>query len=313
MESRVWLFGDLVRVFFIMLMIDFQASALSVGAVKARQKNVKRLDLVRSYFNVVGTPQQLRVTVLCLRLTAHAVNLTAKKTTDVPPLVRLARGEVQQTVGRTLLFIMQHLDNDILLDTSLAVIGLLITFSYIVVRFEEFNRYSSAIVHLSRRWNPDGHVASTERFLGAPATVLDAGYSLQLRQAALANEGRGAQSSHVLGKTAQKEIDAIAERAQVNSLDGERKIARDKRAESQKMVSLQRASRASIVQEYRVQRAETFRMRSKAEEASGQTQDNEHARISSAKVSLALSQGKRLFQMGERGFKGRPKVFDDSR
>ena len=46
----------------------------------------------------------------------------------------------------------------------------------------------------------------------------------------------------------------MLEKANVTSLDGERKIARDKRAETQKMTSISRASRASIVQEYRRQR-----------------------------------------------------------
>ena len=79
------------------------------------------------------------------------MNISAKNTSETPPAVRLAQGEVQWNLCNTFMSLRKQLENDTLLDKSRDILGLLVTVFHIGKRFEQFNRLPSAIAKLSRR------------------------------------------------------------------------------------------------------------------------------------------------------------------
>ena len=70
--------------------------------------------------------------------------------------------------------------------------------------------------------------------------------------------------SHLMGDAVQNDIDKAMEFAHATSLDGERKIAADKKNENPKLLSLARASGNSILREYRLKRERATQRRFKA-------------------------------------------------
>ena len=89
-----------------------------------------------------------------------------------------------------------------------------------------------------------------------PQERLDGGYSVDLQTRALTLPKRSCQITFLLSAAVQNEIEKILTHGCSTSLDVERRIARDKRSETQKMTSVTRASRSAMLEQYRLERAE---------------------------------------------------------
>ena len=61
------------------IMIDLSIIVFRQENAKSRQKKVKRLMSASSYIDLIDSPEQLRLLVLCLRLTTHAVIISVQK------------------------------------------------------------------------------------------------------------------------------------------------------------------------------------------------------------------------------------------
>eukprot|EP00969_Alexandrium_andersonii_P101458 4476090-Alexandrium_andersonii.AAC.1 len=61
----------------------------------------------------------------------------------------------------------------------------MITAAHVVMRFQQYAAYPARVVIVSKRFNPDGFRQEILRFLAAPGSALDTGYSDLLRKEAL--------------------------------------------------------------------------------------------------------------------------------
>ena len=93
-----------------------------------------------------------------------------------------------------------------------------------------------------------------DRFLNESDNDLDYGYSLPLKQEALAQGDIARAIDFLQTATIQKEINGIVEHGEACSLDAERKIAQDRKLETVKVTNLPSFSRNTIIKRYRVAR-----------------------------------------------------------
>ena len=91
-------------------------------------------------------------------------------------------------------------------------------------------------------------------FLQVPAGDLDTGYSLPLQRQAWAHGSEVGAVSFLMSDVVQRELQGIFAHGQATSLDAERKIACDKKNERSRLITVARASRNSILRQYRTAR-----------------------------------------------------------
>ena len=191
-------------------------------------------------------------------------SITAQKASAdngrLPTLVRLAKGEIQERASLQLQQIVQlHCDTH--LDSSRALLRLLDTLACMVIRFNAFKDFPTALWRLTRKWNVEGAYAAYLDFLEARAEQLDAGYSQQLQIDAFRKGGGPGVSAgalqHLLSDGVQDEIVGALTNGSASNLDAERAINRKERMEGrrgQQIKSVARASRDGILQDYRCER-----------------------------------------------------------
>ncbi len=197
-----------------------------------------------------------------------AVSITSKKVrndleSSVPTVVRLARGEVQQRTQDMLLHVIVNVSEDPLLPHTIFT-DLLQTQVHVIARFQEYSGYPWVLWKMSKKYNFHGVVLFAEEFLREDVSSLDVGFSLPLRAEALQFEGHARKLEHLLGDHVQNMIDGMLEKTEASSLDAERRHAQDRRScKRDRVMSLARGSRNSILQTYRTWRMPRLNSRQK--------------------------------------------------
>ena len=143
-----------------------------------------RLAGLAKFFSDPRSARDLRVAVLCLRITERAQNMVSKKKRTVPTLVLLGQGLIQEKSCEELALVLSHLASDKHLDADLAVLSLLTTATHLLARFEVYGRFPTRLWTMCKQFNPVGWIDSCEQFLELGADSLDAGYSQHLQQEA---------------------------------------------------------------------------------------------------------------------------------
>ena len=119
--TRFWLFGAAVRKMLTIALLSKPAEILVVEGSQPMPKQQYRLRMVHSFFADGAQMKQLKVSVLCLRLTQVMLSITAKKPDpETPMLMILSKTHVQQAAGEVLYQILSQLDADPDLDRVLA-------------------------------------------------------------------------------------------------------------------------------------------------------------------------------------------------
>ena len=239
-----------------MFLLRLPVRILSVGALNPEPNSAARVRAVRAYYESPGAQTEVRRVALSLRLTLFATSITAQKPNSKnqrePTMVRLGRREVQVRTSSLLADILPKLGNDPILDLNATFLGLLLTEAHLVIRFDQYARYSSALWRLTRKFNVEEYAQCILNFLGTEDLLLDAGYSLLLKQEAWKAAG-GVEAiavEYMMSDSVQDELVAIFERASATTLDAERKHQQDKRHETVKVTGCARASKNSILQRY---------------------------------------------------------------
>eukprot|EP00973_Karenia_brevis_P046153 6396182-Karenia_brevis.AAC.1 len=107
---------------------------------------------------------------------------------------------------------------------------------------------------MCRAFRPDGYDDACEEFLSLHASKLDDGYSAPLQKEALAKGSYAASLAYLTSDSIQSELEGLFRNASASSLEVERKHQQDKRSEKQRISSMARFSRNSILQRYLIGR-----------------------------------------------------------
>jgi hypothetical protein len=237
-------------------LFNLPASIFTVSSVKPQQKQQKRLEAVKAFWNRPETPRELRVAVLCLRLTTFCMNLVSQKRAGPAgvALTALASGHIQHRAGSLCAVLLQNINRDPALPAVPAMNALLTTLGHLLARFQQYQAYPTKLWCLSRRLNPTGWADACLTFLDTPELQLDTGYSLPLQREALRTGSEANAVSFLMSDRIQRELDLIFANAHGTSLDAERKIAHTKKNEKTKLISVGRASRNTILRQYGIAR-----------------------------------------------------------
>ena len=257
--TRFFLFTQCVWGLLRMVLLRLPVEIFSLSPARIWEQTSLRTKRFQAFYASADAGARLRRASLCLQLTWIAVSLSSKtkdptEPSQLPLLVRLGQGEVQSQTSKKFLELVPLLHYDPLLDGSSALEALLVTQSHIVCRFEKYLHFPTALWKLCADYAPTSYVASCECFLETDDRYLDAGYSLQLKRDAVDKGSFADQLAWLVSPTVQQEISEILRRASASSLDVERKHATDKKSENNKMTTLARASRNSILAKFRLQK-----------------------------------------------------------
>ena len=197
--------------------LNLPAEFLKISKGTPTEENSRRIQRFLAYLSSGGTPSELRVACLCLRLTDTCLNVSATQPDEwslaqgavTPTLVRLGRGDVQRKVSEALGDMLRSLQQDPDLDIVRAVHGLLLTVCHTMARYCAYNEYPIALWRLCREFNPDEYQLACRRFLECGEHLLDTGYSLPLRREAEAVGGLGAAVLYLLHPARQAELQDI--------------------------------------------------------------------------------------------------------
>lgn len=272
--TRFWLFTSCVWALLLMDMLGLPTSLFKLDTKKPQKENADRLGKVLKFFQAKTTPALLRKAALCLRLSYHAVCMSAQtkaREDDPRPLaVRLAQGEVQKHTAEDLGALLPMLTIDPSIHVADTVAGLLTTQGHIVMRFETFAEYPFKLWELSQGFNAAGWKLGIDAFLSTPQDELDAGYSLPLQERAWGSGSEAQAANYLMSSECQSEIDGLLRRILCNSLDVERKHFQDRcRCEKSHPMTAASGSRNTIISTYQVQRnsylAQSMRARARAE------------------------------------------------
>lgn len=290
--TRFWLFADCCFTMLRAQLLQVPSDIFISETVHLRNRQAKRIKAFKDWYNNADSRRHLKHTCLCLRLTNLVVSFTARKGVQPgaePLLVTLARGDVQRTVCQELTCVVSWLHADPSLDLAQALGGLFHTTLLIFVRFAEYACFPAQMYKLCQCFNPDGYISFCEDFLIMDESQLDTGFSRLLQVEALA-QGEFHQSlSFLLSQTVQEEIECVLRRLDVTSLDVERKNNLDRRFQKQdRVISLPRASRNSLLETFRVWRSTQLNKKMSAKKAQRQFRTMN-------KRALAIQQNPHLF------------------
>lgn len=151
--------------------------------------------------------------------------------------------------------VIPHLSVDPVIDVTQTVAALCITELHIHIRFAEYLRYPYALWRLCSAFNPTGYVDAAETFLDTAECDLDTGYSYFLKRDAVRSGSWADALAFLLTRDVQDELRQLFAHTEATSLPVERKNYADRRGLSKdKSMSAARASRNSILQQYRAWR-----------------------------------------------------------
>ena len=181
--TRFWLFSSCVNRMLCMLLIGLPPDIFKLSAGRAAQEGQKRLSRFMTYYRSPSTSAELRKAVLCLRLTSHALNITAKHhlaaEPDVPMLVQLGRGIVQRRTSQQLQSIITLLPEDESLHLLGVLTALFTTQLHIVIRFQQYREFPTKLWEICQKWNPAGYATAAQNLLEMADDDLDLGYTFR--------------------------------------------------------------------------------------------------------------------------------------
>ena len=254
--TRFWLYGKCVAGMLRMNLLGVPADIFRLRFVRPCEEGGGRLAKYTTWHCSPEAGSSLRIAALCLRLTTHALNITAQKHDGdharEPTLLRLARGEVQTKAAQDLSDMLPRLSDDPELDIARSVLCLLVAFAHLLMRFGEYLQYPFKLWRLVEKWNPGVRCvnAMEDLLLSTHDDELDAGYTKVLKRDALAL-GSHADALHFLSAPCmQAELESVFNTGQATSLDVERRHAQDKRGERGKVMTVSRASRNSVLRRW---------------------------------------------------------------
>ena len=226
-----------------MKVLGLTQEAFQLMTTKPREKDAKRATGFWKFMTAHSTDMQLRICSLCLVLTQHATNISAKKGLGVPTLAALSQGYVQERTSQDF-DILQNVDKDPFYRRNSkeeVVKRLLLIEAHICIKFAQYGRFPMLIWSLTRAFNLVGYIACCEDFLLLPEAQLDVYHSLELRKEAIAHgTAIGSAESWLAGALVFLTFDAVqAELVKVmdahgNSLEVKRKHWCIKRGEGRR-------------------------------------------------------------------------------
>ena len=90
-------------------------------------------------------------------------------------------GEAQRRTSQLLSEMLPLLSSDPQLHQDTTIMNLLRTESHIIIRYEQYLDYPSALKNLCKCYNPVGYLDAIQQFLDTPDSFLDFGYGLPLK------------------------------------------------------------------------------------------------------------------------------------
>ena len=130
-----------------------------------------------------------------------------------------------------------------------------------------YMQYPTALWRLSIQYSPEACLNAVDQFMfEMDGRDLDFGFPVGRKRQMLGLGSCREQRNLIFSEVTQGRIKIAKLHCCGSSLDRERKIARDKRAEARKMTNVARASRVSAMQEYRVFKGGSHQERDHREE-----------------------------------------------
>ena len=165
-------------------------------------------------------------------------------------MVRLSKGEVVGAWEEDLSGVLRRLRLDPTLDVAACVTLLLLVSMDVVLRFGMYEQYPFKCFELSRAYNEHWRVKCMD-FLQVPDEHLDVGFSLRLKQLALAaGATEGEQLAYLMSESVQEALKTTFATAAVSSLPVERAFAETKRQEAPRLCSVATASRNQLLRHF---------------------------------------------------------------
>ena len=130
----------------------------------------------------------------------------------------------------------------------------LVCMGHLIIRFEQYASYPTKLYTLCQKHNPEGWTTSIAEFLKADPSELDLGFSAPLQKEAWQTGSETGAMDFVMSHKIQSELEIVFTAGQATSLDVERKHAQDKKNEHSKVITVGRASRNTILRQYRTER-----------------------------------------------------------
>ncbi|CAK0800394.1 unnamed protein product [Prorocentrum cordatum] len=227
-------------------------------AAQPRKCNSKRSEEFQAFYVSLEGDRDLHRACIWFRLTVCAVSICSKKVrADGPPptLMQLGRKRVQTETTSLLVELVPLLQHDAGLDLDATVASLLSTQAQIYMRFDEYQQFPGKLWTFTEKYNSGPHDAACQAFLHAPASSLDAGYSLPLQRGAWGRGSFAAALAFLQSQGVQDELARVFEESDATSMGVERKHHSDKRSQQRaKVMSVARASRNSVLQAFRTWR-----------------------------------------------------------
>jgi len=276
--TRMFTFNEHINTLLLMSFLGLTHKIVKPRGGKPQERNQRRMRQVNAFMADPATPQYLRCTALALDILGHAHGVCGQMGQEVPLLVRLARGQVQDNISADLTRICRrmHLDKNLAAaECFTLLLGVCVELS---VRFRQYEGFPYRAHTLSKKFNA-GYIPACVDFLQTPSQQLDTGFSLPLKK--LAERGRETEVERLkflLSAPVQEALDLAFSSSEASSLPVERKHAVTKRNEAPRLCHVSTAGRNQII---RAEHRERERLLSIAEAASAEFRKAAKLRITS--------------------------------
>ena len=221
-------------------LLDVPATGGLQTKSSAREVGQKRLKRVSHWFGKKVSSQALRRSSLVLQLTSFVEAFMSRnpKEGEPPILVSIHQKKAHEELRRLLrhLLTVMHQDPDLNLEAATG--ALFATAIDLIARLDQYLKFPYKFVTMCRRWFPNSCRIAIGDFLAAPAADLDVGFTLELRNLALAQIGERRQYEFMLSEVVQEFLEGSAIAFCSHSLAAERLAAQVKRRESRTILLL---------------------------------------------------------------------------
>ena len=258
--SRMFTFTIHLEAFLLMHFLGCVQGLVKLRGAKPRDRALKRVTKVLTFFASPSTGQYLRRNALSLQLVAHVSALCAQlKEGPEPLLVRLAKGAVTTSVGQDFgnILSMLHFDPD--LDVAGAFTLLLGTVVEVLTRYAQYEIWPFAAWALCSKFNKHGYLTACHDFVVSNPERLDEGFGLPLQRLAQSvGDTPSRQVQWLLSDPVQDALVCAFESSAASSLPVERAFAECKRSEAPRLCHVATAGRNQILRQFLRHREEVL-------------------------------------------------------
>jgi hypothetical protein len=180
-----------------------------------------------------------------------------------PVLVSLATGEIQSKAGTMLTHLLARLGDDPALPSTRACTFLLTTYGHVLLRLLKFKNYPYKLYEISAELHPREWAHACSVFLEVDSDDLDLGSSYWLQREAKSRGPEADSITYLMSEGVPHELAQIVRSILVTSLSVERKHAADKKNEASRLITLGRASRNTILRQFRAWREDASKHQQK--------------------------------------------------